>query len=75
LFFIAAILGLAAGIIIWSLLSFVIGHSITLVETRRPELAGSMRMRVGEIAACSVAFVGSLVLGFWLAWLITERIK
>jgi hypothetical protein len=34
-----------------------------------------MRMRVGEIAACSVAFVGSLVLGFWLAWLITERIK
>lgn len=75
MFFIAAIAGLAAGVIIWSLSSFVIAHSITLVETRHPELAGSMRMRVGVIAACSVAFVGSLILGFWLAWLISERMR
>jgi hypothetical protein len=75
LFFIVVIAGLASGIIVWSLLSFVIAHSITLVETRRPELAGTIRMRVGEITACSVAFAGSLLFAFWLARFLSEHMK
>jgi hypothetical protein len=75
LYFIAGIIGLAAGIIVWYLISIAIGHSISWAETRRPELAGSTRVRVGEIVACSAAFAGSLLFAFWLARFLTEHMK
>lgn len=75
MYFIAGILGLAAGFIVWFLASTLISRSIVRAETRHPQLAGSTRVRVGEIIACSVAFAGSLLLGIWLAWLLTENMK
>ncbi len=75
LYFIAVVLGLATCLVVWYISSIAIAHSITWTETRHPQLAGSTRVRVGEILACGVAFAGSILIGFWIASLLTERIK
>ncbi|HET9528770.1 MAG TPA: hypothetical protein VFQ92_00345 [Blastocatellia bacterium] len=75
MYFIAGLLGVAAGFIFWYLFSILIGRSITWTETRHPQLAGSMRVRVGEVVACSIAFVGAFLVAFWVIRLLTENIK
>ncbi|HKA22042.1 MAG TPA: hypothetical protein VKN18_27435 [Blastocatellia bacterium] len=69
----AAIAGLVGGIIVWLLASHWIASSITWVEDHRPELVGSMRLRVGEAIACGALFLGCLGIAFWLMrWLLTQ---
>lgn len=67
MYFISAIIGLAAGILVWLFGSHWIASSITWVEARNPELVGSSRVRIGEAVACSALFFGSLALAFWIA--------
>ena len=69
----AAIVGLALGVIVWLFASHWIASSITWVEDHRPELVGSMRLRIGEAVACGVLFLGCVGLAFWLMrWLVTQ---
>jgi hypothetical protein len=69
----AAIAGLVVGVIVWVLASHWIASSIAWVEDHRPELVGSIRLRVGEVIACGALFLGCLGLAFWLIrWLLTQ---
>ena len=69
----APIAGLVVGIIVWVLASHWIASSIAWVEDQRPELVGSMRLRVGEAIACGALFLGCLGIAFWLMrWLLTQ---
>jgi hypothetical protein len=73
MYVLAAIVGLAIGIIVWLLASHWIASSITWVEDRRPELVGSMRLRVGETVACGALFLGCLMLALWLMKLVLTK--
>jgi hypothetical protein len=75
LYFLAGLSGVLAGLVFWYLFSILIGRSITWTETRHPQMAGSMRVRVGEVVACSIAFVGAFLVAFWVIRFLTEHIK
>jgi len=69
----SALAGLAGGVVVWLVVSHWIASSITWVEVHRPELVGSMRLRVGEAIACGTLFLGCLGLAFWLMkWVLTQ---
>jgi len=75
MYVLAAIAGLALGIIVWLFASHWIAASINWVEDRRPELVGSVRLRVGEAVACGALFLGCLMLAFWLMRLLWTQIR
>jgi hypothetical protein len=75
MYLIAAIGGLAVGVIAWLIASHWIAVSIARVEDRRPELVGSRQLRAAEAVACSALFLACLALASWLAWLIWIQIK
>jgi hypothetical protein len=75
MYLLAAIAGLVVGIIVWILASHWIASSITSIEDRRPELVGSVRLRVGEAAACGALFLGCVMLAFWLMRLLWTQIR
>ena len=69
----AAIVAFVVGVIVWVLASHWIASSIAWVEDHRPELVGSMQLRVGEALACGALFLACLGLAFWLMrWLLTQ---
>jgi hypothetical protein len=71
----AAIAGLAVGVIAWLIASHWIAVSIARVEDRRPELVGSRQLRAAEAVACGALFLACLALAFWSAWVIWIQIK
>jgi uncharacterized membrane protein YecN with MAPEG domain len=75
LYFLAGIVGLTVGFIVWLIASHRIATMITRVEEGHPELAGSKRLRVSEAVACGVLFLSCLALAFWTAWLIWLQMK
>ena len=67
MYFVSAIIGLAAGILVWLTVSHWIAASITRAEGRNPALVGSRRVRVSEAVACGTLFFACLALAFWIA--------
>jgi hypothetical protein len=73
MYVLATIAGLGVGTIVWFLASHWIASSITWIEDQRPELVGSMRLRIGEGVACGALFLGCLMLAFWLMRLLLTQ--
>jgi hypothetical protein len=75
LYILAIIAGLTIGITIWFLASHWIASSITWIEDRHPELAGSKQLRVGEAIACGALVVATFALAFWIIRLLWLQIR
>lgn len=75
MYVLAVIAGLTVGITVWFLASHWIESSITWVEDRRPELAGSKRLRVGEAVACGALVLATFALAFWIIRLLWVQIR
>jgi hypothetical protein len=75
LYFLAIIAGLTIGITVWFLASHWIASSITWIEDRRPELAGSKQLRVGEAVACGALVLATFALAFWIIRLLWVQIR
>jgi len=75
LYFTAIIIGLVVGITVWFILSYLFAHLIIWAEARNPQLIGSKRIRIGEIAACSVMFLTCFVVAFLVANLLLSQAR
>lgn len=75
MYVLAVIAGLVVGVTVWFLASHWIASSITWVEDRRPELAGSKSLRVGEAVACGVLVLATFALAFWIARLLWVQVR
>lgn len=75
MYLLAAIAGLAAGVIAWLIASHWIAVSIAWAEDRRPEMIGSRQLRAAEALACGALFLACLALAFWLARVIWIQTK
>lgn len=70
LHFIAASLGLIAGLIMWFTGSHWLASSILWAENRYPALVGSKRLRIYEVLICGVLVLGCFAFAAWITWLI-----
>jgi hypothetical protein len=75
LYVLAIIAGLTTGITVWFLASHWIASSITWIEDRRPELAGSKPLRVGEAVACGALVLATFALAFWIIRLLWVQVR
>ena len=67
MYFLSAIIGLAAGISVW--LTGLTGSRFRSrgPKAENPALVGSRRLRIGEAVACGALFFACLALAFWIA--------
>jgi hypothetical protein len=72
LHFIAAGLGLFAGLTLWFTASHWLASSIFWAENRFPKLAGSKRLRVYEAVICGLLVLGCFAVAFWIMQLIVK---
>lgn len=70
--FLAIIAGLAAGVVIWFAASQLIASSILWAEANFPRLAGSKRVRAGEMIACGALFIACLAIAISVALLLMK---
>jgi hypothetical protein len=75
MFFLAVIVALAIGVVVWLLASHWIATYIAWVEDRRPALVGSKQLRAIEAVACGTLFLVCLALASWIARLIWIQVK
>ncbi len=75
MYFLAVIVALAIGVVVWLLASHWIATYIAWVEDRRPALVGSKQLRAIEAVACGALFLVCLALASWIARLIWIQIK
>lgn len=66
MYFLAGLLGLTIGVLVWFLASHWIATSIEWVEDRRPELVGSRQLRIGEAVVCGALVLAAFALAFWI---------
>jgi hypothetical protein len=71
----AIIAGFTVGIIVWFVASHWIASSMTWVEDRHPELAGSRQLRVGEVVACGALVLACSALALWIIRLLWVQIR
>lgn len=75
MYLLAIIAGLTIGITIWFVASHWIATGINLVEDRRPALAGSKQLRVGEVVACGALFLVCAALALWIIRILLVQIR
>ena len=69
---IAAVVGLAVGVILWYITSRWIVASIFWVEQRYPQVVGTRAIRVSEAVVCGLQVFACLALGVLIARLMVS---
>ena len=72
LYFIAALVGVIAGVMIWFAASRWVASSILWAESRYPRLAGSKSLRAYEAVVCGLLVFFALALAFLIARLLVK---
>ena len=67
MYIIAALIGIAIGVIFWAITSPWVVLTIFWVEQRYPQVVGTRAIRVSEVVVCGLQVFTCLGLAFWIA--------